>query len=113
MACSRGMARRCASHGRTRWKTSKPEATMLIQTPNGNWLDPKTITAIRALEPIDDLDSPCPWRVCINHSRDNVDMKLCRDEEDAIATRDNFAAILNEALNPAPSTGGDEDVETA
>lgn len=68
----------------------------LHQLSNGNWIDPKRITAIVALERTQCWDGgPIhPARIVV-HAGQQVEVCVCDDEEQARKMRDEFAVLVN------------------
>lgn len=68
----------------------------LIKLPNGSWIDPKTITAIRPL-PMEVGESGATHRarVRIDHGAHGMEIITATDDEHAQQLADEYAALAN------------------
>lgn len=68
----------------------------LIKLPNGSWIDPATITAIRPLPTSsDELGGTHRARVCIHHVGGYIEIILANDDTHAQQLADEYAYQAN------------------
>lgn len=70
----------------------------LLKLPNGNWIDPKSVTAIRPLPTSsDELIGTHRARVVIHHGAHGIEIITANDDEHAVQIADEYAAAVNAA----------------